>query len=108
PVHEHPQRLVATTTSRTTHLSLPHGLTSTGRQLPAITNHWTSSLIHRTPEPDEEHDCNRRLRDLARDVVMAWFRRMGVDEVAYHEATIVSRADDHPGQALDYYGSRGE
>ncbi len=39
---------------------------------------------------------------------MAWFRRMGVDEVAYHEATIIGRADDHPCQALDYYGSRGE
>ncbi|HEY9562702.1 MAG TPA: relaxase domain-containing protein, partial [Nocardioides sp.] len=39
---------------------------------------------------------------------MAWFRRMGVDEVAYHQATVVGRADDHAGQALDYYGSRGE
>jgi len=39
---------------------------------------------------------------------MAWFRRMGVDEVAYHQATVVGRGDDHPGQALDYYGSRGE
>ncbi len=39
---------------------------------------------------------------------MAWFRRMGADEVAYHQATVVGRADDHPGAALDYYGSRGE
>ena len=33
---------------------------------------------------------------------------MGVEAVAYHEQTVVGRADDHPGQALDYYGSRGE
>jgi conjugative relaxase-like TrwC/TraI family protein len=39
---------------------------------------------------------------------VAWFRAMGVDQVAYHEATVLGRADDHPGQALDYYGSRGE
>jgi conjugative relaxase-like TrwC/TraI family protein len=39
---------------------------------------------------------------------MAWFRRMGVEQVAYHEATVLGREDDHPGQALDYYGSRGE
>ncbi len=39
---------------------------------------------------------------------MAWFRPMGADEVAYHEATVLRRADDHPGRALDYYGSRGE
>lgn len=39
---------------------------------------------------------------------MAWFRRMGADEVAYHQKTVVGRADDHPGAALDYYGSRGE
>jgi len=39
---------------------------------------------------------------------MAWFRRMGVDEVAYHQATVVGRGDDHAGQALDYYGTRGE
>lgn len=39
---------------------------------------------------------------------MAWFRPMGADEVAYHQATVVGRGDDHPGQALDYYGSRGE
>lgn len=39
---------------------------------------------------------------------MAWFRPMGADEVAYHEATVLGRADDHPGRALEYYGSRGE
>ena len=39
---------------------------------------------------------------------MAWFRRMGLDEVAYHQATVLGREDDHPGRALDYYGSRGE
>ncbi|HZA80100.1 MAG TPA: MobF family relaxase, partial [Actinomycetes bacterium] len=39
---------------------------------------------------------------------MAWFRRMGVEQVAYHEATVLGREDDHAGQALDYYGSRGE
>jgi conjugative relaxase-like TrwC/TraI family protein len=33
---------------------------------------------------------------------------MGVDQVAYHEATVLGREDDHRGQALDYYGSRGE
>jgi conjugative relaxase-like TrwC/TraI family protein len=39
---------------------------------------------------------------------VAWFRTMGVEQVAYHEATVLHREDDHPGQALDYYGSRGE
>jgi hypothetical protein len=39
---------------------------------------------------------------------VAWFRRMGVEQVAYHEATVLERGDDHAGQALDYYGSRGE
>ena len=39
---------------------------------------------------------------------MAWFRAMGTESVAYHEQTVVGRADDHSGQALDYYGSRGE
>ena len=33
---------------------------------------------------------------------------MGVESVEYHEQTVLGRADDHPGQALDYYGSRGE
>ena len=35
-------------------------------------------------------------------------RMMGRDSVAYHQATILDRADDHPGQVLDYYGTRGE
>lgn len=39
---------------------------------------------------------------------MAWFAVMGADTVAYHEENVLGRADDHPGQALDYYGSRGE
>ena len=39
---------------------------------------------------------------------MAWFRPMGIAEVAYHQATVVGRADDHEGAALAYYGSRGE
>ncbi|MGH9152391.1 MAG: MobF family relaxase, partial [Acidimicrobiales bacterium] len=33
---------------------------------------------------------------------------MGAESVAYHEENVLGRADDHPGQALDYYGSRGE
>jgi conjugative relaxase-like TrwC/TraI family protein len=33
---------------------------------------------------------------------------MGAQSVDYHRATIVERSDDHPGRALDYYGSRGE
>jgi conjugative relaxase-like TrwC/TraI family protein len=39
---------------------------------------------------------------------VAWFWTMGVNEVVYHEATLLGREDDHPGLALDYYGSRGE
>ncbi len=39
---------------------------------------------------------------------MAFIRRMGADSVAYHRATVLGRADDHPGQALGYYASRGE
>jgi hypothetical protein len=39
---------------------------------------------------------------------MAWMRMMGADSVAYHRATVANRADDHPGQALAYYASRGE
>jgi conjugative relaxase-like TrwC/TraI family protein len=33
---------------------------------------------------------------------------MGAESVEYHQQTVLGRADDHPGQALDYYGSRGE
>jgi conjugative relaxase-like TrwC/TraI family protein len=43
-----------------------------------------------------------------RELIVAWFRPMGAEEVAYHEATVLSRGDDHPGAALAYYGSRGE
>ncbi|HET7719419.1 MAG TPA: MobF family relaxase, partial [Acidimicrobiales bacterium] len=39
---------------------------------------------------------------------MAWMRMMGADSVAYHRETVLHRADDHPGQALAYYASRGE
>jgi conjugative relaxase-like TrwC/TraI family protein len=39
---------------------------------------------------------------------VAWFAVMGAESVEYHEQTVLGRADDHPGQALDYYGSRGE
>ncbi|HVM65352.1 MAG TPA: MobF family relaxase, partial [Acidimicrobiales bacterium] len=39
---------------------------------------------------------------------MAWMRMMGADSVAYHEHTVLGRSDDHPGQALAYYASRGE
>ena len=39
---------------------------------------------------------------------MAWFRMMGVDSVEYHRATVLGRDDDHAGQAILYYGSRGE
>ncbi|MGH9002470.1 MAG: MobF family relaxase, partial [Acidimicrobiia bacterium] len=35
-------------------------------------------------------------------------RMMGADSVAYHQATVMGRADDYPGQALAYYASRGE
>ena len=39
---------------------------------------------------------------------MAWMRMMGADSVDYHRATVLARGDDHPGQALAYYDSRGE
>jgi conjugative relaxase-like TrwC/TraI family protein len=39
---------------------------------------------------------------------MAWMAMMGADSVAYHFANAAERADDHPGQALEYYASRGE
>jgi conjugative relaxase-like TrwC/TraI family protein len=35
-------------------------------------------------------------------------RMMGADSVDYHRATVLARGDDHPGQALAYYASRGE
>lgn len=39
---------------------------------------------------------------------MAWMRMMGVESVAYHRETVMGRADDHAGQAMAYYASRGE
>jgi len=33
---------------------------------------------------------------------------MGRSSVEYHRATVLERADDHPGLALEYYASRGE
>ena len=39
---------------------------------------------------------------------MAHMRRMGSAEVEYHKQTLLERGDDHPGLALEYYGSRGE
>ena len=39
---------------------------------------------------------------------MAWMRMMGADSVDYHRKSIIERGDDHPGQALGYYGTRGE
>src|SRR3546814_18330073 len=86
---------------------------------PSSTSMYRSSTSSRHPNAtsatttdDEEHDCNRGLwdprHDPQREALMAWFRRMGLDEVAYHQATVVGRGDDHAGQALDYYGSRGE
>jgi conjugative relaxase-like TrwC/TraI family protein len=39
---------------------------------------------------------------------VARFAVMGAESVAYHQDNVMDRADDHPGRALDYYGSRGE
>ncbi|MDQ6837684.1 MAG: relaxase domain-containing protein, partial [Actinomycetota bacterium] len=39
---------------------------------------------------------------------VAWMRMMGAESVAYHRATVLERGDDHPGQALAYYATRGE
>ncbi len=35
-------------------------------------------------------------------------RMMGAESVEYHRATVLGRADDHPGMAGEYYASRGE
>jgi conjugative relaxase-like TrwC/TraI family protein len=35
-------------------------------------------------------------------------RMMGTASVEYHRKTVLARRDDHPGQALAYYASRGE
>ena len=37
---------------------------------------------------------------------MAWMRMMGAESVNYHRETVLGRADDHPGAALDYYTSQ--
>jgi TrwC relaxase len=39
---------------------------------------------------------------------VAVMRMMGAESVAYHQATVLGRGDDYPGQALAYYASRGE
>lgn len=39
---------------------------------------------------------------------MAWMRMMGADSVEYHRSTVAERSDDHAGQALGCYASRGE
>jgi conjugative relaxase-like TrwC/TraI family protein len=39
---------------------------------------------------------------------VAWMAMMGADSVDYHRATVMGRPGDHPGDALAYYGSRGE
>jgi len=35
-------------------------------------------------------------------------RMMGAASVDYHRSTVLARGDDHPGQALAHYASRGE
>ena len=52
--------------------------------------------------------ASRRSVSVARGAGMAFMRMMGRESVAYHRATVLGRGDDHPGQVLDYYGSRGE
>jgi conjugative relaxase-like TrwC/TraI family protein len=85
------------------------------RHAPAIHDRLRASETSATTATDGEHDCNRRLpgdrdvrRDAGRALIVAWFRPMGADEVAYHRDTVLGREDDHPGAALAYYGSRGE
>ena len=39
---------------------------------------------------------------------MAWMAMMGADSVDYHRVTVMGRPGDHSGDALAYYGSRGE
>jgi conjugative relaxase-like TrwC/TraI family protein len=39
---------------------------------------------------------------------VAWMRMMGAESVAYHQQTVMDRGDDHAGQALANYASRGE
>jgi conjugative relaxase-like TrwC/TraI family protein len=39
---------------------------------------------------------------------MAFMEIMGAKSVRYHAETVMGRTNDHPGRALEYYGSRGE
>ncbi len=39
---------------------------------------------------------------------MGFMEIMGSKSVRYHAENVMGRADDHPGRALEYYGSRGE
>lgn len=32
-------------------------------------------------------------------------RMMGAESVEYHRSTVLGRADDHPGMAMEYYAS---
>jgi conjugative relaxase-like TrwC/TraI family protein len=83
-------------------------------ELPAARRHYpvTPKSSTRTEERADnrlvrEHDCNPSgLR--VPGAAVAWFRRMGADEVDYHRHTVMHRGDHHPGAALAYYGSRGE
>jgi conjugative relaxase-like TrwC/TraI family protein len=80
------------------------------RQRPPVTGHRDSldaSAVLRHNPSNEEHDCNR-LRRVRGGEPVAWFRMMGIDSVKYHRRTVLDRGDDHQGQALAYYGSRGE
>ncbi len=79
----------------------------TYRQRPATTNLSTGADPQAINPQLREHDCNPSgLR--SQGSVMAWFRPMGVDSVEYHRRTVLGRGDDHEGQSLAYYGSRGE
>src|SRR5207249_4808792 len=72
---------------------------------PKTTPHSPINPVYLTPKPETaKHDCNRWLREAG----VAWMRMMGADSVAYHEKTVMGRADDFPGRALAYYASRGE
>jgi conjugative relaxase-like TrwC/TraI family protein len=39
---------------------------------------------------------------------MGFMEMMGSKSVRYHAETVMGRTNDHPGRALEYYGSRGE
>jgi conjugative relaxase-like TrwC/TraI family protein len=46
--------------------------------------------------------------DASKEPAMGFMEIMGSKSVRYHAETVMGRADDHPGRALEYYGSRGE